>query len=388
MPASAPPEKMTTMSEKILFVDDEPAVLLGFQRLLRNQFQITTAIGGAVGLLHLQHYGPFAVVVSDKRMPQMDGIEFLGKVKDLAPDTVRVMLTGETDLQTAIDAVNEGAIFRFLAKPCTKDVLAKTLTDCLAQYRLVNAEKELLEQTLRGCVHVLTEVLNLVSPAAFSRAARVRRYVRHVASTLSLDNLWKYEIAAMMSQLGCVTLDPDTVEAAYAGSELLPEQKRQYLGHPLVAEHLLSSIPRMESVAWMIAHQNQPMPEDWDRTDREMADNRLGVQILRAALAFDVLLHTGISRTEAAHSLTQKGMDKKILQAMVDLESEAAERGTRLMRIPELSLGMVLEQEIISKTGRLIAAKGQEVSSPVLIRLKNFLAKGAIDAEVAVSPSK
>ena len=78
----------------------------------------------------------------------------------------------------------------------------------MAQYRLVCAEKELLEKTLRGTVYVLTEVLSVVSPAAFSRAMRVRRYVQHIVTRLALGNPWKFEVAAMMSQLGCVTLRP------------------------------------------------------------------------------------------------------------------------------------------------------------------------------------
>jgi len=213
------------MSDKILFVDDEPILLQGYQRLLRKDFQISTAVGGAAALLLVKQEGPFGVIVSDMRMPEMNGIEFLTRVRKLAPDTVRIMLTSGSDLDVAIHAVNEGNIFRFLSKPENKDTLAKTLTDSLAQYHLVCAEKELLENTLRGTVYVLTEVLSLVSPAAFSRAARVRRYVQHVVTKLSLAHPWKYEVAAMMSQLGCVTLDPNTLETVYSGQDLSPEEE-------------------------------------------------------------------------------------------------------------------------------------------------------------------
>ena len=376
------------MVEKILFVDDEPAVLQGYQRLLRNEFKVITAVGAPVGLLHIQREGPFAVVVSDKKMPGMDGIEFLLKVRSAAPDTVRIMLTGQTDLQTAMDAVNEGCIFRFLTKPCDKETLSKTLADALAQYRLVCTEKQLLEETVRGSIYVLTEVLNVVSPAAFSRAARIRRYVQHVVTSLSLENGWKYEVAAMMSQLGCITLDPDTIEAAYSGSELSPEGRARYMNHPKVAEELLKNVPRLEAIAWMIAHQNQPLPVTWNGSDREMADMRLGAQILRAALTFDLLLRKGHSRTEVAHYLTQKGVDTKIIMAMVELEPEAACRGTRTVPIATLPLGMVLEEEIRNQEGVLMVAKGQEITSPVLIRLKNLAAQGEIAEEVVVSPPR
>jgi CheY-like chemotaxis protein len=373
------------MSDKILFVDDEPAILVGLQRVLRSEFDVTTAVGGAAGLLRIQHHGPFAVVVSDRRMPGMDGIEFLLKVKEAAPDTIRIMLTGQADLQTAIDAVNEDNIFRFLRKPCEKEKLVKSLNDGLAQYRLVCAEKELLEDTLRGSVHVLTEVLSLVNPAGFSRAARVRRYVEHVVRSLALRNPWKFEIAAMMSQLGCVILDPDIVEAVYSGQKLSPEDQEQYECHPQVAEELLKNIPRMESVAWMIAHQSKPLTAARSGSSREDADMRLGAQILRAALTYDVLLHVRHSRVEAATYLIRKGVDAKIVDALVELEPEIAGQGSRTINVADLTVGMILEQEIRTKTGLLVAARGQEVTPPLWLHLSNFAEQGAIGNTIEVS---
>jgi len=376
------------MADNILFVDDEPVLLQGYQRLLRKDFPIVTALGGEAGLTLVKQQGAFGVVVSDMRMPGIDGIEFLSRVRKLAPDTVRIMLTGASDLETAIHAVNEGNIFRFLSKPANKDTLVRTLTDSLAQYHLVCAEKELLEKTLRGTVSVLTEVLSLVSPAAFSRAARVRRYVQHVVSKLALPQPWKYEIAAMMSQLGCVTLDPSTLEAVYSGQELGPEEEAQYAAHPGVAEDLLKNIPRMEAVAWMIAHQFQPLPSEWDAGDREMAENRQGAQILRAAVIFDGFLRKRHTRVEAAHFLTRKfaGLNPKIIEALMEMEPEVAGTETRIMAIADLHTGMVLQQELRTNEGILIAAKGQEVTTPLLIKLQSFWKKNAIGDSVSVSP--
>ena len=377
------------MSDKVLFIDDEPILLQGYQRLLRKDFKVSTAVGGAAALLLIQHEGPFGVVISDMRMPEMDGIEFLLRARKIAPDTVRIMLTGGSDLEVAIHAVNEGNIFRFLSKPANKDTLVKTLTDSLAQYHLVCAEKELLEKTLRGTVYVLTEVLSLVSPAAFSRAARVRRYVQHVVTKLSLSNPWKYEVAAMMSQLGCVTLDPKTLETVYSGQDLSPEEEAQYATHPLVAQDLLKSIPRMESIAWMIAHQFQPLPSEWDTGDREMAEMRRGAQILRAAIIFDGFLRKHHSRVDAALFITRRfeGLDPKITEALMELEPEVAGLGTQTMGIADLHAGMVLQEEVRTTEGVLIAAKGQEVTAPLLIKLQSFWKKRAIKDSVLVSPN-
>jgi len=149
------------MAEKVLFVDDEPPVLEGYQRLLRREFEVETAVGGEQGLTSIQGRGPYALVVSDMRMPGMDGVQFLSRVKQLAPDTVRMVLTGQADMTAAMNAVNEGNIFRFLTKPCDKETLSKAITTGFVQYRLVMAEKVLLENTLMGSIKVPRSIIAL-----------------------------------------------------------------------------------------------------------------------------------------------------------------------------------------------------------------------------------
>ncbi len=123
------------MSEKILLVDDEPKVLAAIKRQLRKQFRFETALSGEEALKIIEEKGPFAVVVSDYKMPGMNGIDFLCKVKTVDPDTVRMMLTGSADMSTAIQAVNEGSIFQFHPKPCPADTLGKAIRSGIDKYR-------------------------------------------------------------------------------------------------------------------------------------------------------------------------------------------------------------------------------------------------------------
>jgi DNA-binding NtrC family response regulator len=116
------------MDDKILFVDDERAILDGYKRILFPEFQIDLADGAAPAFDAIKQNGPYSVVVSDMRMPVMNGAEFLGQVRQNTPDTVRMLLTGYTDLDGAIAAVNQGNIFRFLTKPCEPEVLASAIT--------------------------------------------------------------------------------------------------------------------------------------------------------------------------------------------------------------------------------------------------------------------
>src|SRR5258706_15301543 len=131
------------MAERILLVDDDPNLLDGYRRSLSRDFLMETALGAQLALKLAAENGPYAVIVSDMRMPGMDGVQFLSKIKAQSPDTIRVMLTGNADMDTAVHAINEGSIFRFLNKPCSKETLAKTLTAALVQYRMVIAEKQL-----------------------------------------------------------------------------------------------------------------------------------------------------------------------------------------------------------------------------------------------------
>jgi len=374
------------VAEKILLVDDDKGILDGYRRSLSREFPMETALGGQQALQMVAESGPYAVVVSDMRMPGMDGIQLLSKIKALSPDTIRVMLTGNADTDTAVNAINEGSIFRFLNKPCSKEVMAKTLTAALVQYRLVNAEKQLLEQTLSGSMQVLTEVLSLVNPAAFSRAERARRYIHHIVTAMNLGNPWQYEVAAMMSQLGCVTLAPETVQAVFNDEQLSPTEQTQYDSHPQVAYDLLSKIPRLEPIAWMIKHQNQPLPMPGPG-DFETPDMRRGAGILRLVLAYEKLIHKGVSRNEAAHTLAlqNKNFSPEFFHALVELDPNAEEGEIRKCRIELLTPGMIVQQEVRTNEGVLLISKGQEVTPPLILKLKNFHARHLIVADVTIS---
>jgi FixJ family two-component response regulator len=374
------------VSEKILFVDDESAILQGYTRLFRNEFEIDTSVTGKGALIAIETKGPYAVVVSDMQMPEMSGVEVLRKLKEIAPDSVRIILTGHADLSAAIAAVNDGSVFRFLTKPCSKETLGKTLSAALIQYRLVRAERELLEHTLKGSIEVLSEVLSIVNPAAFSRAVRLKRYMKHVVAMMKLPRPWRFEVAAMMSQLGCVVLAPETIEAVFAGRELSPDEQARYASHPDVARNLLENIPRMEPIAWMIAHQNRPTSVDSDITDREMADMRLGADLLQVIIAFDDLLRKGRSRVEAANQVMKqyRHVDQKVVFSLIELDPEREEAKGEPCAIEKLSAGMTLAKNVYSKTGALVVTEGQQLTSTVILKLKNLLVAGDVESTVFI----
>ncbi len=155
------------MAEQVLFVDDDPNILRAIQRNFRKHFETVTAAGPGEALAILRAPNSIGVIVSDFKMPGMNGVEFLSQTVGRWPNVVRILLTGEADTKAAISAVNQGQVYRFLTKPCPPTILETTVLAALKQFRTAIAEKELLENTLGGVLKVLTEILSLAHPLVF-----------------------------------------------------------------------------------------------------------------------------------------------------------------------------------------------------------------------------
>jgi len=282
------------MTERVLCVDDDLNVLEAYQRTLCRRFHIESALDGDEALAAVISRGPYAVVVADMRMPGMNGVRLLANVKEIAPDTVRMMLTGHADQQTALDAVNDGYVFRFMTKPCPPEEFARALKAGIAQYRLITAERELLSKTLTGSVKVLTDVLALVNPDAFGRASRVYHLVLQLCKELKLQKTWPIEIAAMLSQIGCVAVPEGAIAKVYQGEPLSPVESLAFQRHPEVGRELLAKIPRLEEAAEIIAYQDKRYDgKGFPPDDVRSTEIPLGSRILKAALDLDSLVATG-----------------------------------------------------------------------------------------------
>jgi len=283
------------------------------------------------------------------------------------------MLTGQADLEDTIAVVNEGNIFRFLTKPCGPDKMTAALNASLEQYRLVIAERELLEKTLMGSIKVLTEILGLVNPAAFGRASRIKGYVRHMATELKLSRVWRFEIAAMLSQVGCVTLLPDTLSKLYAGQQLLEEEEEEmYASHPSVAARILSNIPRLESIARMIEGQQFSFgeyPATQERS-KEGEDIATGAQMLKAALDLDQMITRGVELKTALTDMRKKdAYNPSVLYALNSIEVGKDGLEVQTIRTSQLTSRMIVDEDIKAKNGMLLLTSGTEVNETIVIRL-------------------
>lgn len=351
-------------TETILLVDDEPYVLDAIRRQLRNSFTLCTAASGEEALQILKTKGSCAVVVSDMSMPGMGGIELLAKVKSLYPQTIRIMLTGHADLENAIEAVNTGQIFRFLTKPCSVSILEFALRQGLRQYELLQAERDLLNNTLKKSIKVLCELLGLANASAFRSSYRLREIAVYMAERLAIGKKWQIEIAALLSQVGCVTLPRDVLEKYHAGIPLGAQEMQMCENHPQVAEKLISQIPRLEKVAAIIGMQ-MPPKEQWDGEHEALIRDevRLGAQILQIALAYDRLLGQGESQSAALALLQGQSLyDPELLAVLAEYEGRIRYGNIARISYQDLLPGMVMAEDVLAKDGAVLIWKDEEVS--------------------------
>ena len=363
---------------RILFVDDDPNILSAYKRNLRHRFSIDTAPNGDAGLDLVNEKRPYAVVVADMQMPGMNGIEFLKRVVEKTPDTVRLMLTGNADQKTASDAVNHGHVFSFLSKPCPSQSLEVALDNALRQYNLIRAEKELLEETLNGAVKVLTDILAVVDPQAFSHAQRLRVEIRAVAEGFGIKRAWELELAAMLSQIGTVAIPPETLSRSRNQRGLSASESEIIDRIPEVGACLLTSIPRMETVANIVRYQRKNFDGTGFPNDSIAGPLiPIGARILRVLSDLVALEWNKSTRADAFNRLKETvGIYyPKVLQAVascfdVYVGIENAEH--RKVPLAELKIGDVLVGDVFTKEGMLIVASGAEISAPLLSKLQNF----------------
>lgn len=367
------------MNDRVLYVDDDPKILSACQRSLGHLLDITTLTNGNEGLELLRNEGPFAVILSDMHMPEIDGLAFICAAKKISPDTICMMLTGNADLETAMDAVNRGQIFRFLTKPCPQEVLHDALTAGIHQHRLINSEKELLQNTLTGSIKALAEVLGLVSPKAFARSSRIKPMVSAMVATLGLENAWQYEIAAMLSQVGCIVLPPDMIEKVYAGLELTPDEEAMYRSHPASGARLLAHIPRLDQCAKMIGEQFRRF-DTMDASGPTVAGGAvaLGAQMLRVATGFEALHSRGLARPTVITKMREAvgEYNPRLVDIIETIPIPGIDDGHKRtvvdLKVMEIRVGMFTHEDIITTTGSLLVSKGNEITMSHLARLKNF----------------
>lgn len=362
-----------TVRPSILCLDDEQSVLDGLRRTLRGTYDVVTTIEPreALVLLAERKDDPFAVIISDMRMPGMTGIAVLEQAQQLAPDTTRVLLTGDADVQGAIGAINRGNVFRFILKPCPPDPLKSAIAAADGQHRLVRAERELLQDTLKGCVDALMDTLAMAQPALFSRAGRLRRLAQDVCAELDIADAWQVEMAAQLGEIGAITLPPTALAALQSGTPNDSAEAQMLDALPGLADSVLSRIPRLDAVREIIRHQQ---PTDRDPVVPLAAGASEAARLLQAVREYDALVYRSTPADLALATLTYRGTHAPdLVAALANVAGmRLPKEAIREVTIDELLIGHELADDLHTAKGLLLVSRGQVITERLLVRVRNF----------------
>ncbi|MCA9571168.1 MAG: response regulator [Myxococcales bacterium] len=355
------------MSFDVLFVDDEPNVLSGIRRQLRRQFSVDTAVGPEEGLAKLET-ATYPVIVTDMRMPGMNGAEFLIRARRMQPHAVRMVLSGEASIDAAIQAVNDGSIFRYLRKPTDPEALAGGVREALERFQRDARERDLLEKTLGGAVSTLTEVLQLAHPIAFRTTSRVVRIATAMGDALGMEPAWELKVAASLVFIGCIAVSERELQEAIVAET----PSEAFVKHAAIGQELLARIPRLENAAAMVgAHLVRPTREELEAFD-SLAPFRKGAIVLGLAVEADRLATLGMTKGQLLLKL-EKRLTPRILKALSGARIAAeGEMEERTLRVSDLEVGMIALEPIETVAGLKLVSRDAEITNPMRTRILNF----------------
>ena len=415
---------MTETRSTLLLVDDEANILSSLRRLFRPEgYRILTAEGGEEGLELLEaETRPVDLIISDMRMPGMNGAEFLAKAREQWPDTVRILLTGYADIGSTVSAINEGEIYRYVAKPWQDEDMLLLVRDVLARRKLERENAELLELTGRQneelkvlnsgletkvaertrelsaalekadaahrelkqayltTVRVFSDLIESRSPILAGHGRRVADTARRIGRLLELTDAEQQDLmlASMLHDLGKLGLPDSLLDKPF--TQLHGNERSQVMRHPARGEALLMAIPPLKAAAALIRHHHECFDGSGFPDALAGLAIPLGSRILAAANDYDALqlgtlVGRNLSKQEAMDYIAQnrgKRYDPQVTDAL--LQVAASDRGDavssdRQLTTGQLEAGMTLTRDLLHPDGYLLLARGFTLDDTLIEQL-------------------
>ncbi len=401
------PDNSATAAPRILCVDDETSILSALKRVFRTQaFTVFTAASGQEGLAVLEKE-PIDVVVSDMRMPEMDGAQFLEQVFARWPSTKRILLTGYADAGATIAAINQGKIWRYVAKPWNDVELVLTVQQALAHRNLMEenarltrltqeqneALKELntglelkvaertaqLRQGFLSTVHLFSGLTELRGGKLAGHARRVADTARHLAERMGLSEAEQQDVllAALLHDIGKMGLPDNLLNAPF--NSLTVAGKAEVMHHPVKGQQLLSGIAQLANAAKIIRHHHEYL-DGSGYPDRLVGwAIPLGSRILAVANDYDALqqgtltlhAHTPVEARQVIEKGRGHRYDPAVVDAFKAMVADEQARRVRTVMLPlaEIKPGMTLASDLIHPEGYMLLQRGTALDADNIARL-------------------
>ncbi|MBU1426651.1 MAG: response regulator [Gammaproteobacteria bacterium] len=412
-------------SAALLFVDDEVNVLSSLKRLFRPfGYRIFTAEGGKQALEIMAHES-IDLVISDMRMPEMNGAEFLQKVNEMWPETVRILLTGHSEIGATIDAINKGHIYRYLSKPWEDNDIVLAIKQALRQKQLEKANQGLeeltrkqneelkdlnanLEQKVKarteevrqtmGFLEVAHEKLKkgfITSIRVFSNLIEMREGVmaghshrvaelsRAIAQQMAMPETEVQDIflAALLHDVGKIGLPDYLLEKPLAN--LTGEERLEVMKHPVKGQTALMALEQLQGAAKLIRSHHEHFDGLGFPDKLHGFEIPLGARIIALANEYDAaqigtLLNKRLKQSDAVLYI-QEGRGRRYDPAVVDAFMKVMGASSTVQAIQEMAVnlgqaksGMVLSRDLISSHGELLLSKDHRLDASLIGQIRSF----------------
>lgn len=424
----------------LLFVDDEPSILSSLRRLFRpHDYRILTAESGAQGLEIIEQE-PVDLVISDMRMPIMDGAQFLEQVRHQQPDTIRILLTGYADITSTINAINKGEIYRYVAKPWDDNDIVLIVAKALEHARLLhenarltaitrqqneelrqlnssleakvrertaeleqantflNLANDKLKQNFLISIKMFSGLMELRGRAVAGHSRRVADHARKLAARLDITGKPQQDIflAALLHDIGKIGL-PDALLAKPV-SKMGSEELAQYRKHALSGESSLMPLDELKEAAKIVRAHHERFDGQGFPDGLQGEGISIGARILAVVNDFDALQIGTLSEkklsVDEAKSILQQGRHKRydaqIVDAFIDMLGGPVPESTRELMVAaaDLQPGMVLSRDLISREGVLLLAADYVLDALLVRQIQDFARREGISLTLHIRTDK
>ncbi|MCA9192685.1 MAG: response regulator [Planctomycetales bacterium] len=354
------------MTQKVLFVDDDPVLLRAIDRNLSLDYEVDTAEGPEQGLELIRTSGPYSVIVVDMRMPKMDGIQLIQRARKVAPESVFLMLTGNQDYETAIQAINQAQVFQFLNKPCSVKDIREAIDKAQVQYEAEKAARNLVQESFVGSIRCMTDIIDLQSNG-FLDTTRIADAIKAFAAEVGIPISWEEVVASRLIMMGLGMLPSEDRLILQVNRPVDDEHLRVVQSLCNLSAKMVEKVPRLDRIAKLLRH----VPNMQGFLSVSQQDNLNSATLLRITFYWCLMAYKGIAHSTIMQELKQ--IMPKISDSTIDklqrLDDHRDGNRTITIAVEDLLPGMVSATSILDEHQQTIVSAGRRLTEPVIEKL-------------------